>query len=136
MLSVVNGRIVGSVCIGSSLQEVVQVQLSFNINHVDLSQFYFTRLLGRFAPIFFFNCEHVLFVYIVKQNKKVRGFHKTFLGIFKKKIKFCWRIFFWNFDLHKPSMGLREVPQKNRTRSVQPFGRLLDRHPNRQTKFL
>ena len=32
--------------------------------------FYYTRLLGRFAPIFYLNCEHVLFVYIVKQNKQ------------------------------------------------------------------
>ena len=29
-----------------------------------------TRLLGRFAPIFYFNCEHVLFVYILKQRRK------------------------------------------------------------------
>ena len=29
---------------------------------------YYTRLLGRFEPIFHFHCEHVLFVYIVKKN--------------------------------------------------------------------
>ena len=33
-----------------------------------------TRLLGRFLPIFHFNCEYVLFMYIVKQ--KFRGFYK------------------------------------------------------------
>ena len=39
-----------------------------------------TRLLGHFAPIFYFNCEHFLFVYIVKQKQKnVYGFyHKIF----------------------------------------------------------
>ena len=31
---------------------------------------YITSLLGPFGPIFYFNCEHVLFVYIVKENKK------------------------------------------------------------------
>ena len=30
--------------------------------------FILTRLLGCFAPIFNFHCEHVLFVYIVKKN--------------------------------------------------------------------
>ena len=43
-----------------------------------------TRLLGRFAPIFYLNCEHVLFVYILKQRrKKFRGFLKKNLRIFK-----------------------------------------------------
>ena len=43
-----------------------------------------TRLLGRFAPIFYLNCEHVLFVYILKQRrKKFRGFFKKNLRIFK-----------------------------------------------------
>ena len=38
---------------------------------------YNTRLLGRFAPIFYLNCEHVHFVYILKQSrKKFRGFLK------------------------------------------------------------
>ena len=36
-----------------------------------------TRLLGRFAPIFYFNCEHVLIVNIEKQRrKKFREFYK------------------------------------------------------------
>ena len=35
---------------------------------------YNTRSLGRFAPIFYFNCERFLFVYIVKQKSNfVRG---------------------------------------------------------------
>ena len=29
-----------------------------------------TSLLGHFAPIFYLNCENVLFMYNVKQNKK------------------------------------------------------------------
>ena len=32
----------------------------------DFSQICHTRLLGRFAPIFYLNCEHVLFVYKIK----------------------------------------------------------------------
>ena len=35
------------------------------------------RLLGRPAPIFYFNCEHVLFKYIVKQKQtKFCGFYR------------------------------------------------------------
>ena len=30
-----------------------------------------TKLLGRFAPIFYFNCQHFLFVYILKQQQKI-----------------------------------------------------------------
>jgi len=37
-----------------------------------------TRLLGRFALIFYLNCEHVLFVYILKQRRK------KFCGFLKK----------------------------------------------------
>ena len=45
-----------------------------------------TRLLGRFALIFYLNCEHVLFVYILKQRrKKFCGFKKKFAD-FQKKI--------------------------------------------------
>ena len=29
-----------------------------------------TRILGRFALIFYLNCDHVLFVYILKQRRK------------------------------------------------------------------
>ena len=37
----------------------------------------YTLFLGRFAPIFYFNCEHVLFVYIEKQTtQKFRIFTK------------------------------------------------------------
>ena len=39
-----------------------------------------TKLLWRFAPIFYFNGKHFLFVYIVKQNKNnLRIFTKNFL---------------------------------------------------------
>ena len=33
-------------------------------------KYYITRHLRRFAPIFYLNCEHVLFVYILKQRRK------------------------------------------------------------------
>ena len=41
-----------------------------------------TRLLGRFAPIYL-NCEHVLFVYILKQRRKKFCRFKKKLRIFK-----------------------------------------------------
>ena len=45
---------------------------------------YNTRLLGRFAPIFYLNVEHVLFVYILKQKqKKVCEFHEKITWILK-----------------------------------------------------
>ena len=37
---------------------------------------YWTRQLGRFAPIFHFHCGHVIFLNMVKQNKKFCGFYK------------------------------------------------------------
>ena len=44
---------------------------------------YFTRLLGRFAPIYYFDCEQFFFVFIVKQTQnKVGGFYKHFWGDF------------------------------------------------------
>ena len=104
-----------------------------------LFQFNITRLLGRFAPIFYFNCEHVLFVYIVKQNKKssrILTKKKWIFKIFKKlmKIEFWWRQIIEILIIHKPSLGPREVPHKIWAWSVQPFWRLLD--TNRQTDKL
>ena len=46
---------------------------------------YETRLLGRFAHIFYFDCEHVLSVYIVKLKKKFANFNKKFRGFLKFK---------------------------------------------------
>ena len=40
------------------------------MNNPLLVKFTNTRLLGRFAPIFYLNCEHVLFVNILKQRRK------------------------------------------------------------------
>ena len=39
------------------------------------------RLLGRFAPIFYFNYEHVLIVNIEKQIKKFKRFLKNLTKI-------------------------------------------------------
>ena len=47
------------------------------------------------------------------------------------KIEFWWRQIFEILIIHKPSLWSRDVPQKNWTRSVQPFWRLLD--TNKQT---
>jgi len=44
-------------------------------------------LLGRFAPIFYLNCEHVFFVYILKlRRKKFCGIKKKNSRIFKNLI--------------------------------------------------
>jgi len=51
----------------------------------------YTRLLGRFAPNFYLNCEHVIFVYILKQRIK------TFCG-FLKRIRGFSRINFFLQD--------------------------------------
>jgi len=50
--------------------------------------------------------------------------------IFFRKLKTFKTHFFKNF-IHKPSLWLRDVPQKIWARSVQPFWRLLD--TNKQT---
>ena len=75
----------------------------------------YTRLLGRLASIFYFNREHFLFLYILKQKPKKyadyiknRGFTK-FNGN-----RILFEANFFNFIIHKPSLGLCEV-------SVQPF---------------
>ena len=60
------------------------------------AEYIYTRLLGRFAPIFYFNGEHFLF-------RKTKTIKKL---IFKKivdfycliKIEFCWRQIFKIFD--------------------------------------
>ena len=50
---------------------------TFNFKSHDISLMYKIRLLGRFAPIFYVNCEHVLIANIEKQKrKKFRGFKK------------------------------------------------------------
>ena len=48
----------------------------FELIKTENALYRYSMLLWRFAPIFYFNCEHFLFVYIAEQNKKVRGFHK------------------------------------------------------------
>ena len=74
----------------------------------------YTRLLGRLAPIFHSNCEHFLFVYIVKRNKKkFADFIKKIVDFQNSiKIQFCWRLFFEILIIHNPSLGSCEAPQK------------------------
>ena len=48
-----------------------------------LCPLYETRLLWRFAPIFYFNCEHVLIVILKNKEKKFADFIKKRLRIFK-----------------------------------------------------
>ena len=74
-----------------------------------------TRLLGRFAPIFFFYREHFLFLYIVKQKtKKVRGFYKKKFRGFSKfnENSILMQVNFEILIVHKPSLEAFEVPQK------------------------
>ena len=62
------------------------------VNGILLFKFRITRLLGRFAPIFYLNCEHVLFVYILKQRrKKCCGFKKKIFADFQE-FKFFYKI--------------------------------------------
>ena len=79
-----------------------------------------TRLLGRSAPIFYLNCEHVLFVYILKQRKTNFADFQEFKFFYKLK---TFKTHFLNFFfiIHKPSLWSRDVPQKMWARSVQPF---------------
>ena len=60
-----------------SQRSMLNLAIWTTVKYIHL-QIYLTRLLGRFALIFYFNCEHVLFVYILKQkqNKKFRWFYQ------------------------------------------------------------
>ena len=89
-------------------------------------KFIITRLLGRFAPIFYFNCEHVLFVHRKTKQKSFKIFKNLM------KIEFWWSQIFEILIIHKPFLGPREVPHKIWAWSVQPFW--LD--TNRQTDKL
>ena len=74
------------------------------------------------SPIFYLNCEHILFVYILKQSRK--KFREDFqeFKIFYKKKTFKHNFYLWS----------RDVPQKIWARSVQPFLRLLDTKKNKK----
>ena len=44
------------------------------------AKYTYKRLTVHCAPIFFYNCEHFLYVYIVKQNKKrIENLKKNFV---------------------------------------------------------
>jgi len=88
-----------------------------------------TWLLGRFAPIFYWNIKHFLFVYIVKQKQtKSSRILQYNLMDFQNliKIKFCWRLNFEILSIHNHSPGSCAVPHNIWARSVRPFWRLLD----------
>ena len=82
-----------------------------------------TRHSARLAPIFTFNCEFFLFVYIVKQKqKKFADFVKKFVDFENLlEIKFCWKLIFEILIIHKPFLGSCEVPQKIWAGLFQPF---------------
>jgi len=75
----------------------IVVQCTFNMQLVSYySLWLYPRLLARFAPIFYFNCEHVLFVFIVKQNE-FADFKKNFRGF--SKFKKLMKIEFFKFKI-------------------------------------
>ena len=95
------------------------VQCSFSLKYVHTyKQILYTRVLGSFAQIFYFNCEHFLCVWCIhsnaKTNKKCRGFSKQnfvdFLNLMI--IELCWRLIFEILIIHKPFLGSCEVPHK------------------------
>ena len=64
-----------------------------------------TRFLGRLAPIFYLNCKHVLFLYILKQKqKKVRKFHEKISRI----LKIYWKSNFVR-GIHKKSLQIIKI---------------------------
>ncbi len=64
-----------------------------------------TRLLGRFTAIFYFNCEHFLFVYTVKQQLK-----QKFADL--KKI-----VDFQNFHVYAPEI-LAVINNRKRNKNL------------------
>ena len=118
----------------NKLQKVQNSKLFANC-HVSLDTLYLmiynTRLLGRFALIFYFNCEQfsLCIQCITKQNfsdLKKKSFQKS---------NFVPGKFFFNSIIHKPFLGSREVSQKIWAQTVKPFWRLLDanKQTNKQT---
>ena len=75
-----------------------------------------SRLLGRFAPIFYFICNNKIHrASPCKQitNKKIsRIFKKKFVDFQNFQKSNFERQIFENFIIHKPSLGSREIPQK------------------------
>ena len=92
----------------------------------------YTRLLGRFALIFYFNFKHFLFVYIVKQKqKKLADFIKNFVDFENLlEIEFWLKQIFETLIIHEPSLGSCRIGS-----AVLTFigHQRTDRHPNRQT---
>ena len=90
-----------------------------------LRSFYFTTKIYitwfsvHFAPIFYFNCKHFLFV-----NKNIKSFRikKKIVDFYNLMIiEFCWRLNFEILIIYKPSPGSRDIPHKIWARSIQPF---------------
>ena len=100
---------------------------------------YYIGLNGRFAPIFYFNCENFLLVYIGKQktNKISRNLWKKFHGFSKfSKNRILLETHFWKFN--KPFLRSRVVPLKIWARTVQPSWRFLvtNGQTDRQAKIM
>ena len=75
----------------------------WNLRRFRSSPLFPTRHSGRFAPIFYFNCEH-FFLYIVKQKRK-----KSWIFKISWKSNFVGGQF---LIIHQPFLGSCEVPQK------------------------
>ena len=63
------------------------------------------KYINTKLSIFYFNCQHFLFVYIVQQ--KSAGFINFFWGDFQNlmEIEFCWRLIFES-SINLPCRGL------------------------------
>ena len=92
---------------------------------------YFKLRLQGFWGAFNFNCKHFLFVYIVKQKQKFRGFIKQFCGFSTMKIEFYWRQNFEILTIYKTFPRVMWGPTKLWLGSIQPFWRVLDTNGRR-----
>ncbi len=95
---------------------------------------YNTRLLGRFAPIFYFHSELTLIVTLKNKEKKFLGFYKKDFKYFYKTKKKLLNTNFFNFYHSWTFPGVtQDPPQKIWARSVQPYWRFLE--TNKQTNI-
>ena len=86
---------------------------------------YKTRLLGRFVPIFFFNCEHFFFVYIVKTKSK----KSNFVG---GKILKIWSSITFPEDMCRP----HKILARSQFSRFDVYWILTNRQTKRQVKFI
>ena len=72
------------------------------VNLMCISNYMFTRLLGRFAPIFYLNCEHVLIVNIEHFFGSRGSAVLTFIGYKQtdRQVKYIYRYYKGDLNSH------------------------------------